>query len=226
MKKNGFTPVIIVVMVVILGMVGYFAYSKGYISPFSKSNVTSNPNLIASPVPTSFERPKQDPKLPVTGLIQGKEIEMNLNNGQLGKIGTITVLPNWQAISSKEEDTVFVGRTIYKVTIKNGDYELQVNSFSSSRGSNCLYGDTAESVLKNSVYFKDLTGVEYLRYKQDKTYVKELPICSNASWGGKGDKFASSETPYGQLYYNVPENADPVILNQMDNMVASFKTNK
>jgi hypothetical protein len=198
---------LIVLIVVVLGIMGYFVY-KNYLK--SKNSVIPAPNSTS----------KEEETLPITGLIEGQKTDMNLNNSQLGKVGTITVLPNWQ-VTYSQEDITLMG-TIYYMSIKNGDYEILIHSFSSSRGDNCLWKTDLETLAKKSVYFQDLTGVEYLRFKQSDLYVKELPICSNATEGG--DKFAGGEAPYGQISYKVPENADVLILNQMDNMVASFKT--
>lgn len=53
MRQKGFAPIIILLVLVILGVVGYFAYSKGYINinP-SKSTPTVNPQLDLTSSPT------------------------------------------------------------------------------------------------------------------------------------------------------------------------------
>jgi len=53
-KYKGFTPIIILLVITALGLLGYLAYTKGYvnINP-SKPTPTVNPPLVSTPSPTS-----------------------------------------------------------------------------------------------------------------------------------------------------------------------------
>ena len=53
MRQRGFTPIIILLIVVLLGVLGYFANTKGYLNLYSLKETAIPP--FSSPVPTSLQ---------------------------------------------------------------------------------------------------------------------------------------------------------------------------
>ena len=202
MKKNGFTPILIILIIAILGVAGYFAYKNYFVGP-QTSEVGTN--------------------LPVTGAINGQKTTIDVSATVKTTVGTMTVLPGWQVSTNNDlggsEGPV---NKIKGIDIKNGEYEIHIFSFSSGRA---VCGNKS-SLINDYVYFKDQNGYEYFRQKiPSETFPNSLNFCSNGITGKGSDSFGEGEATFGQINYRIPKNPDNIILNQMDNMVASFKIN-
>jgi len=226
-NSKGFTPILIILVIGILGVIGYFAY-KDYSARYQISAV---PSLSLSPLAISSPTPEAETSLPVVAVTNGQKDTIDAGE----TVGTMIVPTGWQFVST-DDDSVLVGETIKNVDIKNGDYAIQISTFGSGRAY-CDYELGASqqgkrSVLINSndyVYFKDQDGTEYFRQKlqNSSNTPNTLDVCSNAitSKGSDGsDKFGGDEAAFGNISYKIPANPDPKILNEMDDMVASFKT--
>jgi hypothetical protein len=227
MKKNGFAPLIIIILIVILVIVLYFAYQTYKSSSQISVNPSSTPSAVSSPSPTI------NTNLPVIAATSGQKTTIDVRLGIVGStpmpgiIGTMMVLSGWQVVRSDDSADPMMDNEIHKnVEIKNGEYAIEISTFGTGRA---VCG--SRSYLKNHyVYFKDQDNTEYFREGlADTTQPNRLDVCSNGITkvdSSEGpDSFGVDETTFGEISYKIPISPDPVILNQMDSMVASFKTN-
>lgn len=181
----------------ILGVVGYFVY-KNYLV---KSQTT-----------------EEETSLSVTGTITGQKTTIDVG----AAIGTVMVPSGWQtSFANDKNNPTIVGKVIKTVDIKNGEYSIQISTFENGRAP-C---GSRNTLLPNYVYFKDQSGYEYFRQKtSNTTFPNSLNVCSNGVTGKGSDSFGQNEAAFGQIVYGIPNNPDVKVLNQMDNIVASFKT--
>lgn len=208
-KKNGFAPVLVILVIAILGVAGYFAY-KNYFVGFQTSEKIN---------------------LPVTGKMVGKEITINVKGeGERRGIeatGIMTILSGWETeVGDDRADPVLIGVVLKHIYIKNGAYVITISS-TGGRQAVCNYQDQSNGELKTdeAIFFKDQSGYKYLRERPTIYSGQHLTVCSNGFAGNLMQGFSDSNATFGDVSYEVPKNPDNKILNQMDNMVASFKIN-
>lgn len=88
MSRNGFTPIIILLIVGILGGIGYFSYTKGYLDTFfSKQSSTFNQKPTSIPTPKETNYPTVIPtKQPTnSGIVTGSVLIYSMD------VNTMTV---------------------------------------------------------------------------------------------------------------------------------------
>lgn len=213
MKKNGFVPILIALVIVVLGLAWYFAYKNYLVKP---------QNSIV---------PNQASGLPVTGKITGREMVVNVkgegeNRGKEAT-GTMTILSGWETeVSDDRANPFFVGVVLKHISIKSGEYIITISSTGGMQAV-CNYQDQTSGELKinEAVFFKDQDGYQYLRERPTSYSGQHLTVCSNGFEGTLRQGFSDSNATFGDIFYKIPQNPDDKILDQMDNMVASFKKN-
>lgn len=214
MNKKGIAPLIIILVIAILGVAGYFAYKSYYIKP----QTSMAPSLASD--------------LPVTGKITGRKIIVNVkgegeNRGKEAT-GTMTIPTGWEIdVGDDRANPLFDGVVLKHIYIKSGEYKITISSTGGMQAV-CGYQDQTNGDLNTdmAVLFKDQSGYQYLREKPTSYSGQHLEICSNGFEGTFKQGFSASNAIFGDIHYEIPQNPDNKILNQMDNMVASFKNNQ
>ena len=139
----------------------------------------------------------------------------------------MTILPGWEVEIGDDKANPSVDGVVLKyIYIRNGDYKITISSTGGMQ-SICNYQSQTDGKLKlnEAVLFEDQSGYQYLREKPTSYSSQSLTICSNGFEGSVRQGFSDSNATFGDVFYNIPQNPDNKILNQMDNMIASFKNN-
>lgn len=220
MEKNGFAPIIIILIIAILGVVGYF----GYVKYFKTQNVPVN-------TPTSISN--QATGLPIMGEVNGKTINVGIKRvgPRVGDAvtGTMQIFSGWNVV--RNSYTADVPYPYEEIQIKSGKYFIDItypkNDMKIERQSTCtLQNQQTLKVDSNAIMFNDKSGHTYIREGGDMKTSGSLSLCSTTGVVINGAQYFDGDgvVPFGKIKYSMPDNADNKILNQMDNMVASFKT--
>jgi len=176
-------------------------------------------NIIISSLKITNEVSNNPTSLPITGIVAGKKINIDVNGGI---DGTISISPEWTTKTTT--DPAEIGQNEVKnIIVENGKYTIIISSFGSGRAV-CPFqnSDTKEIEPNKAIAFEDRSGFKYLRQIATNAS-NELTICSNGANGITPEEYGENEAFFGTIQYNVPNNPDEKILNQMDNMLASFK---
>lgn len=149
-------------------------------------------------------------RLSITGNVVGHKIIINTSNSGFEAISSMIIPPDWQMVVSNDYESPFsLGSTNRSISIKKGEYKIEILPFNSGRG-RCGTKD----MLKNSyVYFKDQEGFEYFReIYTNNGFSNERTVCSNGVSGKGVDNFGVNEAYFGLVKYRVPNNANDEIL--------------
>jgi hypothetical protein len=200
----------------------YFSNTTTYSENSKKTGELFNQILMSFNFTVSEE--KTDPSITETEITNDQKTTIDVKETS-EKVGTIVLGQGWQVIASNNEGQEMIGEPTRKtIDIEKGEYAIHIYSFGSGKA---VCGDSGtgqrDSLIGNGyANFKDQDGHEYFR-QISASISNELSVCSN-TYPNTPDIFNEDSAVFGNINYKIPVNPDISILNEMDDMIASFKT--